>query len=307
MDSIQNLKAFLAVSRTGNFSKAARQMNVAPSVVTKRISQIEHQLGAQLFHRTTRTVKLTEMGMQYLPKVRDLVREFDQLVAGTLESPGELDGHLRIKTTTATTFLAKVFSSFQKIHPNVTLDVVLLDRSVNPIEEGFDLAIGILPTAFSGVLEVPLCPYPRIICASPDYFARNEPPEHPQDLAHHQCLTMSPDGPSWFFDSPSGQISVSIQSKYNANDSMMLLASALDGNGIAIIPEFIAQSAVDSGELIPLLDIYPVANYWLKALVSENRIDVPRVKALLEWLKQELSPPPWELDDVRGAEPSGYL
>ncbi|MBT7956285.1 MAG: LysR family transcriptional regulator [Rhodospirillaceae bacterium] len=296
MDTLQNLKTFLAIARTENFSAAARQIGVAPSVVTKRINQLEHQMSARLFNRSTRKVNLTETGEKYLPKVRDIIRDFDNVIAGTAESSSELEGHLRIKTptTTATTFLGPIFSSFQKTHPGITLDVALLDRSVNPIEEGFDMALGALPTTFRGVVDVPLCAYPRIICASPEYLERAGTPTNPGDLIDHDCLTATPTGSTWSFESHRGPINISVHSKYNANDSVMLFASALDGNGITIIPNYIADPAIADGTLVTFMEDFPVANYWLKALVPESRMKIPRVDAMLEWLKQELSPAPWE-------------
>jgi DNA-binding transcriptional LysR family regulator len=299
LDTLQNLKTFLTIARTENFSEAARQIGVAPSVVTKRVNQLEHQMNAQLFNRSTRKVQLTETGAKYLPKVRNIIRDFENVLAGTTDTSDEVEGHLRIKTptTTATTFLSSIFSSFQKAYPGITLDVVLLDRSVNPIEEGFDMALGALPTTFSGVVDIPLCAYPRIICASPEYLANFGTPEHPRDLMEHKCLTATPNGSTWSFESKRGQININVPSKYNANDSVMLHQSALDGNGITIIPRFIAETALASGELVTFMADFPIAKYWFKALVPENYLQIPRIEALLTWLKTELALIPWSISD----------
>lgn len=296
MDTFLNMKTFLATARTGNFSEAARQIGVAPSVVTKRINQLEHTMGARLFTRSTRKVMLTETGEKYLPKLRDLIREFDNVIALTAESSSDLDGHIRIKspTTIATTYLSDMFSSFQKLHSGISLEIVLIDRSVNPIEEGFDIAIGALPSTFGGVIVEPLCPYPRMICASPEYLERAGTPNSPGDLTGHDCLIASPNGSSWSFDSSRGPTVINVYSKYVANDSGMLLTSALEGNGITIIPNFITKKALEAGTLVTFMDDYPVSQLWLKALIPESRINVPRVQALMHWLKKEFSPAPWD-------------
>ncbi|HEY7459462.1 MAG TPA: LysR family transcriptional regulator, partial [Xanthobacteraceae bacterium] len=116
MDTILNMKAFLATARSGSFSEAARQLSVAPSVVSKRVNQLEWQLRARLLERTTRRVRLTEVGEQYLPTVRGIVTEYDDLVTGIQRSPGELEGHIRVKSPAALTnlHLGRVFTAFQR-------------------------------------------------------------------------------------------------------------------------------------------------------------------------------------------------
>jgi DNA-binding transcriptional LysR family regulator len=297
MDVLLNIKAFLATAQTGSFSAAARQLAVAPSVVTKRVGQLEWRVKAQLFDRTTRKVSLTEAGEKFLPKLRLLVSDFDDTLSGMATSNGSLAGHIRVKvpTTIGLLYLGKILIGFQQQHPRISIEVVLMDRSVNPIEEGFDIAIGAMTASYANAVDEPLCAYPRMICAAPGYLARKGRPEQPGDLVNHDCLIFLPMGALWSFESSRGAIQVGVASTFSANDSQILLTAAQEGLGVTILARHIAAPLINSGELVSLLDGYPLSDLWLKALVPVNRVNVPRVQALVAWLKLQLSPvPPWE-------------
>jgi DNA-binding transcriptional LysR family regulator len=297
MDTLLNLRAFLATARLGSFSEAARRLNVVPSVVAKRVAYLERTLGVPLFQRSTRRVTLTESGQTFLAKARPLVEAFDGIVAGMGEAATGLEGHLRLKAPTSLTvlYLARILSAFQRAHDRVTLEVVLLDRSVNPLEEGFDLAIGGLPASYGGVVDEPLCPLHQVVCASPAYLARRGTPQHPRELVDHDGLVFRPTGATWMFRTRRGPINVDVPVKLAANDTYMLFAAACAGNGIAVLSTYVAQAALHSGELVAILSEFPLEERWLKALVPEYRVGTQPVDELLQWLKEHLSPvPPWE-------------
>ena len=297
MDILLNIKAFLATAQTGSFSAAARQIGVAPSVITKRVGQLEWRVRSQLFERTTRKVTLTEAGEKYMPKLRLLMMDFDDTLSGIATDSGSLAGHIRVKvpTTIGLLYVGKILIAFQQNNPRISVEVVLMDRSVNPIEEGFDIAIGALTASYANAVDEPLCAYPRMLCASPAYIARKGRPEHPTDLVNHDCLVFLPTGSLWSFDSSRGAIQVGVATTFGANDGQLLLAAAHAGLGITILAKHIVKPLIQSGELVPLLENFPLSDLWLKALVPINRVNVPHVQALLLWLKLQLSPiPPWE-------------
>ena len=298
MDTILNMKAFLATARSGSFSEAARQLSVAPSVVSKRVNQLEWQLRSRLLERTTRRVRLTEVGEQYLPTIRGIITEYDDLVAGSLRAPGELEGHIRVKSPAAITnlHLGKIFTDFQRAHPRVTLEVVLMDRSVNPIEEGFDVVLGLLPASYENVIEESLLPYPRVACASPKYLKQRGEPKHPRDLASHDCLVFQPAGATWTFGSKRGPISVQVRPKFISNDIQMIVNAAKDGSGIAVLSKLISKQARKDGSLVPLLTDFPLPDHWLKAFIPQSRVGLARVQALLAAVRGAFLPvPPWNL------------
>jgi DNA-binding transcriptional LysR family regulator len=297
MDTLQNLKAFLAVAGSGSFSAAARQLGVAPSVVTKRIDQLEWAAKVKLFARSTRRVTSTEAGERFLPRVRAAVAELDEVLAEMARPRRDLEGHLRVKVPTTLTvlYLGTILGRFQAQHPKVSLDVVLTDRPLNPVDEGFDLAVVAFPASFGGVVDEPLCPLHRLVCASPAYLAARGVPRHPRELAGHDTLNFLPTGPVWTFQSNRGPISVELAPKLSTNDNQVLLAAAREGNGVALLPSYVALSVLRAGELEQVLETFPVPEIWVKALVPENRVQIPRVRALLAFLKGSLShTPPWE-------------
>ena len=298
MDALLSLRAFAAVAHSGSFSAAARQLGVVTSVVTKRVDQLERHIKAKLFMRSTRRVVLTEAGQQWLSRAQAAVVEVDDVLAGMSRTSLDIEGHLRVKlpTTLAVLYLGAIVSRFQAQHPRVSLDVVLADRALNPIEEGFDLAVSVFPAAFPGVVDEPLCPLRRLVCAAPAYLSKRGMPRHPRELAEHDTLDFLPTGPVWSFESRGGPVSVAIRPKFSANDGQVLLAAAREGNGIALLPSYVAGPALRDGSLVAVLDGFSIGDIWIKALMPANRSAIPRVRKLVGFLREGLSPiPPWEL------------
>lgn len=302
INTLLGINAFLKVARLGSFSAAARELSVAPSVVTKRITQLEKSLGTQLVIRSTRGLALTAAGERFLPRFVRLVAELDEIFSGTEADDRKIEGHLRIKSPTTITSarLGSLFAEFQVLHPAVSLDIALVDRSVNPLEEGFDLALGALPVSYPNVVDVPLCPYDLVTCCSPSYLKGRPRPEHPTDLVDHQCLTTVLFRTTWLFDSSRGALSVEVHSRMHSSDSRVLREAACRGLGIAILPRFVAEDDLKSGALIPLLEEFPVAVFWLKALVPRMKMNKPAVRELVAFLKSSMQPgTAWETGKPR--------
>jgi DNA-binding transcriptional LysR family regulator len=298
MDTYLNFKAFQAVARIGSFSAASREMGLAASVVTKRVTQLERRLGVSLFRRSTRQLVLTEAGHRYLHRSRALIAEFDDLLKGASQSPGQVEDFLRIKAPTSLSVLHlhKVFDAYQAEFPKVRLEIMLLDRSVDPILEGFDLSIGAhWAQAFTGVYEKALCPLQRLLCASPRYLSQRGMPRSPRDLVDHDTLTFIPTGNAWVFDNPHGPITVEVKPHLTSNDGQMLVSAAVNGSGIVLASRYMAQDFLSSGQLVPVLPDFPVPDLWIKAICPERRAASVAVQALLRQLEAFLSPiPPWE-------------
>lgn len=296
MDTLLNIRAFLATVRAGSLSAAGRQLGVAPSVVAKRINRLEDEMRTQLFIRSTRKLELTEIAERYLPRYQALVSEIEDAIKGAHGASQQIEGHLRIKCPTTLTILhfGEILSDFLQAHPKVSIDIVLMDRSVNPVEEGFDIAFGALPASYANVIDVPLCPYPRVLCAAPSYLEQRGIPEYPRDLIDHDCLAFTATGSSWSFDSPRGAIRVEIRSRFSTNDTQILHSAAVKGLGIGMLGRYIVRASLEAGTLQPLLSDYPVPDLWLKALVPQNKFKRATIQALLGWVKDCVQPiAPW--------------
>jgi DNA-binding transcriptional LysR family regulator len=301
MNTLLNIKAFLLVARTGSFSGAARELGVAPSVVTKRITRLEDEMGAQLFIRSTRALALTPAGERLLPQYQRLVAELDEIIGAASNAERGIEGHLRIKgpTTLTSLFLGPIFCEFHAQHPGLTMDIVLLDRSVNPLEEGFDLVVGALPASYPNVMDFPLGPYEIALCAAPSYVEAKGVPESPNELIDHDCCTSVLLGNTWIFENAPGTTSVEVRSKLHANDTRVLREAARRGIGIAVLPRFLAAKDLESGRLVELMTAHPMPTFLMKALVPRIKMNKPAVAQLVNYLKTRMQPtPPWEIADT---------
>ena len=301
MNTLLNIKAFLLVARTGSFSGAARELGVAPSVVTKRITRLEDEMGAQLFVRSTRALSLTTAGERLLPQYQRLVAELDEIIGAAAASEYGIEGHVRLKgpTTLTSLFLGPIFCEFHARNPGLTMEIVLLDRSVNPLEENFDIVIGALPASYPNVTDFPLGPYSIALCAAPDYVETRGAPETPNELVDHDCLTSVLLGNTWIFENGSGTTagttSVEVRSKLHVNDTRVLSDATRKGIGIAILPRFLVREDLASGRLVEVMKSHPVPIFWIKAQVPRIKMNKPAVSQLVDFLKARMQPtPPWE-------------
>jgi len=216
-------------------------------------------------------------------------------------APQQVEGHIRIRVPTpmAIGFLAETLAKFQRQHPLVSLDVVLNERvGINPNEEGLDIAVIGSPNSYTGVIDEPICPLNKVVCAAPAYLERRGTPRHPRDLARHDCLLFAPLGRTWLFESPTGPISVDVRPKLSANDQFVLATAALRANGISLLPTYAVATALHAGTLVRVLDRFTVPMLWIKALVPESRAGLPHVRSLLAFLKAHYAPvPPWDRED----------
>src|SRR6266566_3245816 len=251
MDTLVNLQAFLATADAAGFSAAARKLGVSTSVVAKRVTQLEARIGTPLFHRSTRQLRLTAAGREYVHRARGVVADVGDLLSRMGEKGHDLVDHLRIKAPTSLTIarLADVFSAFQTQNPRLRLEIVLIDRPVDPVTEGFDIAIGAFPHSFGGVVDEPICQLKRLVCASPAYLEAHGAPQHPRDLVDHRCLSFLPTGPEWMFDGPRGRITIQVRPLLSSNEGHVLVKSAIAGNGVAFISHYLAADALREGAL----------------------------------------------------------
>lgn len=296
MDTVTNFRTFMAVAQAGSFSAAARGLGLATSVITKRIDQLEWRAGQQLFERSTRRLKLTDQGQRLLPVAQRIVQDVDDAFRTVLGQPQRLEGHLRIKvpTTLAVVYLNAVLADFQCRHADVSMDVVVIDRPVNLVEEGFDIAVGMLPPSFDTVVETGLSPLARHALAAPGYLQAHGVPDHPTDLAQHRLLNFQPTGPTWTFTGPQGPIRIEVKSHLSTNDGNALLQATLQGVGIAVLSSYMTGAALRAGRLVQVLPAFPVPPTWIRAQVPVSRMHLGRVQALLSCLKDAFADPAWE-------------
>ena len=291
MNTILNIGAFLRVARLGSFSAAAREMETATSVIAKRISQLEKEVHARLITRTTRGISLTAAGERYVPQFVRLIAAYEEAFNRKDADSERVEGFVRIISPpmVSSMFLGPILTRFQLDHPGVDVDIVLMERSVNPLEEGFDIAVGGWPISYPDVVDVTLCRYDLVTVCAPKYLKGRETPSHPTDLVDHQCLTTALFRSSWGFVHERGSVNVEVHSRMQSSDSRMVRDAAREGLGVAILPRMLVDEDLRDGTLVALLEEFPVIPYWLKLLVPRMKMRRPVVKSLVSSLKTSIS------------------
>lgn len=268
MGELESIRAFLAVAEQQSFAGAARQLGKTPASVTRTIAGLEARLGVQLFVRTTRQVSLTSAGAVYAGRVRPLSEGLAQAADETREAQGITSGRLRISAplSLGIKVLPAVLSQFGALYPQVSLDVNLSDGFVDIVEEGFDLAIRISgPPSDKSTIWRKICRVPRFLVATPEYLRARGIPQQPEDLTDHACLGYSDDLRSdvWQLSNGKRQRSHKTEGRISTNNGDLLAGLVLNGEGIALLPRFIAGAELASGHMIEVLPGWSAPEIWL--------------------------------------------
>lgn len=288
MDRIDMMQAFREVARAEGFAPAARALGVSTSALSRQIAALEDWLGTQLFHRTTRQVRLTAAGTSYLEhstRILDAVRDME---LGSSSGSQDLSGTLRITAPAlyGRSELLIHLQSFLHKHPNLGLDLVLIDRITNIIDEGFDLAVRITRPSDSGLIARKIGETELILAASPDYLSRHAAPQTPDDLRQHICIqdAAGPRINRWDFTVNGKQVHVPISGQVKVNQGEAAAAFAVQGFGIARLPAFFFREQLDSGGLQEVLGDFRQPPAGIYAVFPPSRHHSPAVRALVDHL-----------------------
>ena len=286
MDMLESLRALVLVARYESFSLAARRIGTSPSVMIKRVNAAEWHLKVQVLKRTTRSVTLTDAGQRIVPNLQTLLHDFDELLASLRqESPGTT-GSIRVKVSPelSASGLGPMLSSFLKEHGGLRMEVVLLDRPVNPEAEGFDISIDLQSLTYPHVTEIPLFVCNFVLCAAPAYLSQRESPVHPRELQRHQTLALESVGKKWAFRGHDRVLTVDVSPRLITADARGILDAAMDGRGIALLPAYLIEQALMTRTLLPLMKDYTPLETWVTALVPDSKMGTPRIQSLIDWL-----------------------
>ena len=293
MDRLEAMHLFVRVAELGSFSAAAQQLAVARSVVTRQIAALEAHLGVKLMARSTRRLTLTSAGTAYLEKCRvilNLVEAAEADVAAERLTPR---GSIRISIPLSFGLrrLSQPLLDFSQRYPEVALDIDFADRRVNLIEEGRDLSLRITRRLDAGDVARKLGASHMRVIAAPGYLDRHGRPQHPAELAQHECLgyTAAAANPPWQFEIDGQLESVHVRSRINANNGFMLAEAAAQGLGIACQPDFIADDFIASGRVEQILAAFPVPELGIYAMLPSNRHVPHRVRVLIDYLAERLA------------------
>ncbi len=302
MDKFEDLQAFVAVVEAGSFTAAAARLNVAKSVVSRRVSALEERLGVQLLRRTTRVLNLTESGSSFYEHSARILADLEEAEAAVQQEHGELRGTLRVALPLSfgVRHMCKPIAAFVKRHPKVRFDLDLNDRRVDLVEEGVDLALRIGHLEDSSHIARRLFEVRTIVCASPHYLGMHGTPHDPEELKDHDCLVYSNlrDPATWAYRDKDGtKRSVDVEPRMSVGSGDFLTNAAAHGLGIVIQPTFIAAEAIRRGSLVPILTDYewPVTPAY--AIYPPTRHLSFRVRAFIDFLAERFAgTPQWDRD-----------
>jgi DNA-binding transcriptional LysR family regulator len=294
------MNLFLRVVERGSLSAAGRELALSPAAVSNHIRALEDWLGVRLLNRTTRQLTLTEAGQRFRERCETILAEVADAEAAAASLQAVPRGVLRVNAPIAfgARHLGPVVAAFLDRYAEMTLDLVLNDRVVDLIEEGFDMAIRIGDLADSELVARRLAPCRYVVCASPRYIKRRGAPKHPAELSDHHCLEYSLRAPSgrWVFTGLDGKdVAVAISGRLRATNGDLLRSAAVQGTGIILTPTFIVGDDLRDGALRELLGEYSVKPAGIFAVYPAGRYPSPKLRSFVDFLADQFgASPSWD-------------
>ena len=297
MGQLENMNVFIRIVEAGGISRAAEQLGIAKSAVSRRLVDLETRLGVRLLNRTTRSSSLTEIGQSYYDRVIKVVDDVAELNAIAIDANTLLEGTINLAAPVSfgLSHLAPAIDDFLKEHPELTININFSDRQVDLVEEGLDLALRIADLKDSTLVARKISSIKFILCASPDYLKKHGLPILPADLKSHRLLHYSISKTnSWKLINKNGKhFSVSIDAKIVANNGDFLKDMAMAGHGIIFSPTFIVWQAITSGDLVPILADYTLQQLTAYAVYPQTRYLSQRTRLLIDFLAKRFGNNPY--------------
>lgn len=292
MDGIYLMTVFVAVAEKLSFADAARTLDISPPAVTRAINHLEHKLGAKFLLRNTRLVRLTDAGQVYLEQSKAIIamlKEADAAAQGINIAPR---GHLKV---TAPVLFGKIFvmpgiADYLLRFPDMEVSAMFVDRTVNLIDEGFDVAIRIGQLPDSGMKALRLGQVRRVACASPAYLAKKGVPKHPSDLQRHSIIgtEVPAQHVNWRFSAGAAPVTVKLRPRLNVINNDAAIEAAKIGFGIAQLPFYQIAAQIAAGELKLILEDYCGDHLPIHLLHRESKFAAAKVRSFIDLLSGRL-------------------
>lgn len=293
------MRVFVTVVDLGSQSAAADHLELSRPVVSRYLAELEDWVGARLMQRTTRKLSLTAAGNETLPRCRQMLEMAGDLQAAVRRPDDAPHGELRISVSTSFGHaqLVEAVADYVKRYPGVKVDLQMLDRTVNLVDERIDLAIRTSNDLDPNLIARRLTVCRSVICASPAYLREHPAPQRVEDLARHNCLTHSYFGHSlWHFEVHGEAVSVPVQGSISANEALTLQRATLAGAGIAMLPTYLAAESLRSKALIRLLPDAKPRELNLNAVYTSRKHMPATLRSMLDFLAERFNAEPaWDI------------
>ena len=292
MSRWEGLDEFVAVAESGQFTAAAERLGVSSSHVSRQVARLEERLQTRLFYRSTRKVALTEAGQTFLQHCQRLLDAREEALRAVSDLTSEPKGLLRLTCAVAygERFIVPLVNEFMARHPQLRVDVELSNRALDLVHEGLDLAIRLGRLQDSRLVATRLAPRVMYLCAAPSYLERYGRPHSLSELSRHNCLVGSSD--LWQLAQDGREFSQRIQGNWRCNSGQAVLDAALQGVGLCQLPDYYVLEHLNSGALVSLLDAHQPPNTAVWALYPQQRHLSPKVRKLVDYLKEGLAERP---------------
>ena len=293
MDRFHELRVFIAVADNGGLAKAAGVIHSSPPAVTRTIASLEERLGVRLFDRTTRSLRLTEPGMRFLENARRVLSDLEDAEQDIAGQSKITSGHLTI--TASLTFgramLQPIILDFLDTNPRINISMLLFDRVVDLIDEGFDLAVRIANLPDSSLVSRHVGDVTRMLVASPAYLAKRGVPKTPEDLLLHTIIAQSALMPNreWRFFKAGKPARIALPARFEINDAHACIDAAERGKGITIALSYMVTDAIRRGQLVPVLPDFTPPSVPVNFIYAQRRMVMPKVRAFIDFAAPKLS------------------
>ena len=296
MDRFAAMKTFLRVAELGTLSAAARELGLTQPAVSQQIAALERHLRTRLFHRSTRQLALTEGGETYYQHARQILQAVDEAEESTGEFSAGLRGKLRLHGPVGfgQMHLSPIVIEFQRLHPELTIELVLDDRFADLIAEGVDVAIRFGDLKSSDLVARKLATFERVLVASPAYLAAHGNPQTPHDLSQHRHIRFvwSPQGEAIPLVGPGGPVTVPVRSSFLANNAFVLNEALCAGLGVGGAQVPLIKSLLDERKLVRVLPDYSYAPMEIHVVYATVQFMPRKVRAFIDHLASGLKQVP---------------
>ena len=290
MDKLAAMNAFAQVVRDGSFAAAARSLGQSRSHVNRLVIELEDSLGVTLLTRTTRSLSLTPVGKAFHARCEAILDDLSEAMREVQIDHEAPQGAMKINAPMSfgTLQLGPALVEFMQRYPLIHVELTLSDRFIDPLAEGFDITVRIARRLDSPSLVIhDIARVERILCAAPSLIERHGEPRSPQDLVRIPCLHYDDlrNGGRWQLTGPEGPVELKVNGVLCSNNAEILCQAAADGMGVALLPRFIAEAAIRSGRLVPVLPGYAAPELFLSLIYPPNRHLSARVRVFVKFMQ----------------------
>jgi DNA-binding transcriptional LysR family regulator len=294
MDKLTSMSVFVRVAKAGSFAGGASELGISRAMATKHIMQLEGSLGTRLFNRTTRSLNLTDVGTSYLERCQQVLLDVEEMEAAVTHLQTEPRGVLKISAppVIGSNHITRAVAEFLKIHPDLTVDLILQSSTGDLIDEGIDIAIYLGDLADTSMVARKLASSSMVVCGSPAYLAKYGIPNTPEDLYNHSCLVNWASSPrnKWRFKSKTGYTTINVTGRMQSNVADANRIAAVNGLGLVMLATYVVGRDIEKGKLIAVLEDYAPPPLDIHAVYPHRKYLSAKVRRFLDFLQAWLQP-----------------